>query len=116
MPEKNVLVSHMRHRITLQQPQLLPEEGGSFAIVWHDLATVWAGFTPIESRSYTTESVFAEQVVFHGRHQVILRYRNDVTTEMRIAFSGRYFNIRSIVNVGERGEMLRLLVEENTAT
>lgn len=107
------LASRLRHRITLQAQMLTEGEGGQYAEEWQDVATVWAEVTPLENRSLSVESLFAEQLMARGSHSIVLRWRGDVTAQMRVAFGGRHFDIRSVVDVAERGECLRLLVEEN---
>lgn len=109
------LASRLRHRITLQQANLTAGEGGHYSIAWQDAATVWAEILPLENQVLTAESLFAEQLVARVSHEMMIRYRTDVSAEMRVAFEGRFFNIRSVVNVQEQGRILRLLVEENTA-
>lgn len=115
MRKNGDLPSCLRHRITLQQPVLTAGEGGHYSIAWQDVATLWASVRPLENRGLTAEALFAEQLVAKVSHEVVLRYRAGVAADMRVVFEGRYFNIRSVVNVDERGETLRLLVEENAA-
>lgn len=110
------LTSRLRHRVVLQTAQLTEQDGGQYALEWQSAATVWAEIRPLESRSLSQESLFAEQLVAKLTHEVLMRYRDGVSAEMRLVFNGRYFNIRNVVNVGERCEILRLLVEESAAT
>ena len=113
---KQAFIARLRQRITLQQPDLTAGAGGQFSVAWENVATVWAEVTPLENRSASAEDMFAEQLVSRVTHAVTLRYREGVSAEMRIAYRGRYFNIRHVVNTGERNEMLRLLVEEHAAS
>lgn len=115
MADEITMMSRMRHRITLQSPDLTAESGGQFAVSWEDVATVWAVMKPIKSRALSAEALFAEQLVAKVSHEVTLRFRDGVSAEMRVVFDGRYFNIRSVVNTDESGQWLRLLVEENAA-
>lgn len=110
------LASMLRHRIVLQTPQLTAQNGGQFITAWQDVATVWAQVTPRQTNSLNIEALFAEKTVERISHEILLRWREDVDASMRVVFGGRYFNIRSAVNLDERGECLRLLVEENAAT
>ena len=67
------------------------------------------------------EAVAAEERVRAGRaeqaatHRVILRYRDDVTAEMRFSRGPRRFEIRSAVDPDGRRRDLVCLVEEVSA-
>ena len=49
-------------------------------------------------------------------HRVKIRYRAGVTAKMRLTFGARVFNIRGVINAGERDRTLELLCEEGVAT
>lgn len=115
MAERDNIASRLRHRITLQQPDLNAGAGGQYSVEWQDVATVWAEVTPLESRALTAETVLDAQLTARVSHEIILRYREGVTADMRVAMDGRHFNIRSVVNSGERNRVLRLLAEEQAA-
>lgn len=104
--------SRLRHRITLQAPENTMQPGGHFALVWRDVATVWAEVKPLENRALNNEALFGEQLQHRGSHEIRLRYLPGVSAEMRVVFNGRYFNIRSVVNPGERNTALVLVADE----
>lgn len=37
----------LRHRVTIQQLTKVEDEGGGYAEVWTDVATVWAAIKPM---------------------------------------------------------------------
>lgn len=41
-----------------------------------------------------------------------IRYTNGITSKMRIKFGTRLFNIRAVVNIDEKNELLELTAEE----
>lgn len=108
------LASRLRQRITLQQAQETADGAGGSSRSWSDVATVWAELVPYRV-SRGDERVLAEQLQAEVTHRVSLRYRSDVTVDMRISYAGRLFNIRSVTNVGEADVLLDLLVEEGVA-
>lgn len=114
--EENGIASRLRHRITLQRAELTPGDGGQFQTEWQDVATVWAEVTPLDNRVWTAETLQDGQLAARVTHAVLLRYRDGVTADMRVSFRGRHFNILSVVNIGERNRVLRLLAEEGAAT
>lgn len=108
--------SQLRHRITLEQPVMTAADGGQFEVEWESIGQAWAMIDPIPNRSVGSESLFSEQQVTSASHEITLRFRDDITTQMRVLFEGRHFNIRNLRNPRERKEFLVLLVEENVAT
>jgi SPP1 family predicted phage head-tail adaptor len=44
-----------------------------------------------------------------------MRYRSGITSDMRVSYGGRQFNIRRIDNVNEAGVLLELQLEEGVA-
>lgn len=107
--------SRLRHRITLQAPERTMQQGGHFDLAWRDVATVWAEVKPLENRMANSESLFGEQLQNRASHGIRLRYLPGVSVEMRVAFNGRHFNIRSVTNPGERNTLLLLLADEHVA-
>ena len=49
-------------------------------------------------------------------HRIVIRYRDDVTTNDRILWGSRTFNIRAVIDREARGRWLELLCEEGVAT
>ncbi len=100
----------MRHRVTIEKPVRTADEGGTAVISWQAVASVWAEIRPKSGR----EVFESDQLGGRVTHDVRLRYRDGVTTKMRILHSGRIFDIRFVANQGERGEWLICSCEETT--
>ncbi len=107
-----VKAGRLRHRVTLQSAADTADGGGGFTTTWSDVATVWAAIEPLKSR----ERLFAQQLENPVTHRVTIRYRAGVTAKMRLEFGARVFNIRGVINAGERDRTLELLCEEGVAT
>ncbi len=107
-----VKAGRLRHRVTLQNAADTADGGGGFTTTWSDVATVWAAIEPLKSR----ERLFAQQLETPVTHRVTIRYRAGVTAKMRLKFGARVFNIRGVINAGERDRTLELLCEEGVAT
>ncbi len=102
----------LRHRVILQEEVRSSDTAGGYVRSWQDVATLWA-----EMVSFGTgkETAFAGQLQSVTSQRVRLRYRDGVTAGMRLLFGEWAFNIRGVVNVGERNETLELVVEEGVA-
>ena len=48
-------------------------------------------------------------------HRIRMRYRPDITPANRLRLGTRVFNIRAILNEGERNRWLTILAEEGVA-
>lgn len=103
------MASRLRVRITLQSPSDLPDEGGGVIRGWEDVDTVWAEILPISGGEMLRQLQLQSVVT----HRVTIRYRDGVSTAMRVAMGARTFAIRAVINPSERNEVLELLAEEN---
>lgn len=65
--------------------------------VWSIYATVWASLKPLKGN----ELLLAEQVHSETTHIVTIGYRSDLTTEHRIKYGARIFEIVSALNNNE---------------
>ena len=104
----------LRHRIAIEAATETADSGGGFADPWaapRVVARAWASIEPLRGR----ERLQAQQLEASVTHKIVLRYRADLRASHRVAFQGRVFNIRSVINVGERSRWLELLCEEGVA-
>ena len=101
-------------RITiLQRVNVRNEKTGTDKAVWTPLATVWAQVQAIlPSRADRVADVVD---IAKRPARVRIRWRSDVTIEMRIRFEDREYTIVSgPVEIGRR-QGLEMLVEHNTS-
>lgn len=111
--DAKALSARLKHRVVIEQPIYTTDAAGGGTIVWSELSTVWA-----EIRSHsggTGESLFAGKLEASATHYITMRYRDDVTTKMRIRYDGRTFNIRRVENVDAADVMLEVFAEEGVA-
>ncbi|MDF2672413.1 MAG: phage head-tail adaptor [Clostridiales bacterium] len=87
--------SELRHRITFQNFTTVVNENGFEVEDWEDYKTVWASVSNLTGREYYEASaVQAEETV-----KFTIRYLSSITTDMRILFKGKQYNIISIDNI-----------------
>lgn len=103
-------VGDMKDRIDLQIRQLLPPAfGESEPTLGYTLpGTVWA-------QHDTTKGIQLFNGVEIGdaiTDTFQIRYRRDVTTETRISFDGRYYEIAAVENLDGRKQFLFLMCKE----
>lgn len=100
----------LRHRIRIEEQLRTPDGIGGAASVWTPVAEVWAEITPLAGREVSASGGIEGRVT----HELRLRHRDGVTPAMRAVLGARVFEIRAVVDVGERRRFLRLLAEERT--
>lgn len=108
---RNAPVGHLRHGLVLEAPSRTGDEAGSAATSWGPVATVWAALRPASGR----EIVDADGVAARVSHEVIIRWRSDVSAAMRFRDGSRVYLIRSVRDVDDRRRRLTCLVEEQAS-
>ena len=98
----------LRHRITIQSRELVPNEIGEMEEEWAPLATVWASVEPARGNQYYA----AKQLDAKVDGVVIMRYRSDIEPTMRIIYDGRILKIISLLTVKERKRELHIMYAE----
>lgn len=76
---------NLRHRVTIEHRTRASDGRGGFTEAWSPLATVWASVLP---RRGVTERIEAQQLVSVIIYEVIIRYRSDITSDMRVVWDG----------------------------
>lgn len=102
------LASRLTRRIAIEEPADIPDGGGGFIRSWQHVADLWAEIMPMRGR----EALVAQQTVGVVTYRITMRYVAGLTTAMRVAYAGRYFEIRAVINEGEKNISLQLLAEE----
>ena len=102
----------LKKRIELQSVTLTADTGGGFTSRWATTNTVWANMQPVDKgREFYDVRQLQKSLGF----VFTIRYLANVTPKMRIKFGTRLFNIRSVVNMSEKNEILRISAEEFVA-
>ncbi|MDD3371564.1 MAG: phage head closure protein [Alphaproteobacteria bacterium] len=103
----------LRKRIAVQAEQRTDDGAGGYALAWTTLATVWANVEPLRGNENYTHGRLEGRVT----HRITLRWRDDlpVTTDMRLLMDSRVFNVRAVLNEGERNRWTVILAEEGVA-
>ena len=98
----------MRHRLRIEAAERGTADGGGATLTWQPVATVWAEISPASGR----EVVVADGLSVRVTHEVRLRYRADLASEMRFTSGARVLDIRVVRDVDGRKRWLSCLCEE----
>lgn len=107
---KSLKAARFKERVTIQQMTTTPDGGGGVNETWGALAEVWAAVEPLNG----AERWKAEQLQSLITHRVVIRYRPDITVQMRmrLLYGARILEITGITDPEERHEYLELMCEE----
>lgn len=98
----------MRHRLVIQRPVLTKDAVGGDVQTWPTFVTVWGQVRPLSGR----EAYEGQRVTTTASHFMTIRYRDDITPQMRVVWHGRTFEITFIENQDGRNRSLVLWVTE----
>ncbi len=108
---KGIKVGSLKYTIIIERTTKTPDGSGGNTVVWNTHKTLRAKITPLSGR----ERVYAQRLESNITHRILFRYTTDILPSDRINLNGRYFNIRSILNLEEANRFLELSAEEGVA-
>lgn len=85
-------VGRLRERVTIEAPQRTSDGTGGETVSWTVLATLWAEVRALSGAEVTQ----AERAEARAPCNVTIRFRDDVTTRMRLVWRGEVMNIRAL--------------------
>jgi len=98
----------LRARITFQKQAAIRDEYGEPEHTWSDVVTVWGSVKGLRS----DEKLAALQIQGEATHEITIRYRMDITPDMRAVCGTRIFDITPPVDPDGRKCELRILCKE----
>lgn len=99
-------------RITWQSFTVSQDSYGELIQTWADIATnptVWAS---VQSRASGERFISSEQLMATVTHTVRIRYRDDLTVQMRGIWRNRYLYIENIIEFRRDGDLVLMCREE----
>lgn len=105
-------IGNLRERVALQVVAETKDGMGAAIQGWSTVAQVWADVAPMG----VGEQWRRQQMQANANFKVTIRYRADVTPQMRIAWGTRTFQVRGATNLDQRKRYLEIACEEIGAT
>lgn len=93
----------LRKKVTIERYTTARGTYGEETETWATLLSVWAAIEPISGG----EAIQGGTVDAKVSHMITMRY-TDITPADRITFSGRTFNLKSVLDREERGVKLQI--------
>lgn len=100
-------------RVTIQKVTETRDTEGGIKQVWSTYITRWAGIRPLRGN----DRFLAQQEYRELTHEIRLHYDSKtklITNKHRVSFSGRVFDIQSIINPRERNQDIVLRTIEKS--
>lgn len=94
--------------LALEAMQPLPDGMGGYAETWSEIAMVWGRIEPVSS----TQKDFGARPQPEVTHRILMRFREDISTDKRLRKAGRIFALRSVHDPDESGRYLICLARE----
>ena len=108
LEEKNI-TSRLKNLVIFETSNRTNEPDGKNKIIWQEYLKLYAEIKPVTANEF----LFAGRLYEVVTHRIIIRYRNDITSQMRIRFQHRIFNIVTITNPFEQNILLEIDAKEN---
>tara|TARA_R100000935_G_scaffold20570_2_gene38791 strand:+ start:1663 stop:2001 length:339 start_codon:yes stop_codon:yes gene_type:complete len=111
MAVSSASVGAMNKRITIQKVASTTDAGGGRGVTWSTYNTVNAHVQQQSASSKYTQGVVDEK----GVYIFTVRYIAGVTSDQRISYNTKIFNITSVINPDERNKYLVIKGMEGVA-
>lgn len=97
----------LRHRVTIERPQVTRDSAGGEVTTWLPVATVYASVEPLSGREWVTTNAAGADL----SHRVRMRY-TDLEPTDRLDFNGRTLQVEAVLNTEERNVELIVMCRE----
>ncbi len=89
-------IGRLDRRIVIEVNTPTRSTSGEEVDSWATFATVWAAVVPIRGKEFFDAAAVQSEIDTKFR----IRWRDDLTTKMRISYDGNIYDIHSIVEIG----------------
>jgi SPP1 family predicted phage head-tail adaptor len=107
-----VSTGSLRERAELQAKVLTPDGSGGNTIAWVTERELWCHIRPFNG-AQMVEAMRQKSTV---THEIMARYRDDITTAKRILHRGTAYNIAAVWNPEEKRDFVHIAAESGVAT
>jgi len=104
-------IGKMRYRVKVENATNTRDTGGGLSQAYTTVSFMYADIRPKSANSSYRQGMVQEKV----SHEVTIRYMKNISTNSRISYGTRLFDVKGIINVDERSRFLTLLCDEGVA-
>ncbi len=106
----DVCAGMLSRQVSIQRKTRTPDQAGGYITDWEEVSQTRAAIIPLSGN----ETLFGQQLEARVTHRIVMRYRS-FDPAWSILYSGRRFNVRSVIDVEERRRWLEIRAEEGVA-
>lgn len=106
MFNRSLCAGDLSHKLRIEQKTETQSSSGAVGVTWALLATVWGDLQPLTGKEF----IAAEQMTSKIEAKAYIRYRTDVTANMRIVFKSVNYNIEAVLPDPRFAERLMLML------
>lgn len=100
---------NLNNKIEIQRRGSSQDTAGQVKKTWRNTGSVWASIRPISGREFANASGERAEIT----HEILLRHGHAVAPRDRVKYQSRFFDIKSVINIGERSRYLKLMAIEH---
>ena len=101
-------VGLFKHRLQLQEGSETKDEYGGVTYTWTTKRECWGQIIPLDGKEFIEAMKLNSKLT----HRVYIRKYNDVKPSWRIKYGSRYFDIKYVFDMKEKGKYTTMLCEE----
>ena len=109
MKKLHLFHKDFNQKITFQKILRTPDGAGGIITNWIDHSTIWANVNRISISENFAENYKYQQINSTSKYKIIIRYRDDISDEMRILFKGISLDIKQIINNNLENKILTII-------
>lgn len=106
-------IGPLRHRVDIQEKSTTQDAAGEESQAYTNIATnphVWAAVTPSSAQERFISGSDQQQATVS--HRVVVRYRTDLSVEMRVVWDNKNLDIEEIRDPSGKRQYLALMCRE----
>lgn len=100
------------HSYTFESLTRAPDDQGGYTETWATFATVTGFVKPTSGREITLDA----HIKTENLKKFSFEFIEGINSELRVLFSGKYYNIHSVMNVQESTVWVNVIASESVAT
>ncbi len=85
-------IGQLTHKMAVETPVLSPDGGGGFTVAWDTLDDVYAALTDLGGQEMLQDA----QITPSQPCRIVIHYRNDMDSKMRLREGASVYNIVSL--------------------
>jgi len=110
--DKKIHVGELKTQMMLQMKFESRGDDGSIRNVYTYIGNIWTKVAPIDLTSAHEEYFRNNKILAESTHEITIRYRANISTDMRLIYGNRIFEILGYYEIEGKRDYLKLNCKE----